>query len=134
MEAMKKSATWNHYGLPQYMKNNTLSSDDEHESVSKTLEYAYDDWCIAQLSDEKKEFEMRSQSWKNLYHAETGLMRARKNGGWYAPFDPFEVNNNYTEANAWQYSFFVPHDVNTLIKFHGGENGFEKKLDELFSA
>ena len=134
MEAMKKSATWNHYGLPQYMKNNTLSSDDEHESVSKTLEYAYDDWCIAQLSDEKKEFELRSQSWKNLYNVETGLMRARKNGGWYAPFDPFEVNNNYTEANAWQYSFFVPHDVNTLIKFHGGENGFEKKLDELFSA
>ncbi len=134
IEAMKKSATWNHYGLPQFNKNNYLSADDEHESVSKTLEYAYDDWCIAQLSNDKKEFEQHSQGWKNLFDPQNGLMRARKNGGWYKPFDPFEVNNNYTEANAWQYSFFVPHEINSLIKFHGGEIAFEKKLDELFSV
>jgi len=136
IEAMKKSATWNHYGLTPFNKNNYLSADDEHESVSKTLEYAYDDWCIAQLltDKDKKVYEEHSQSWKNLFDVNYGLMRARKNGGWYKPFDAFEVNNNYTEANAWQYSFFVPHDVITLIRFHGGEKQFEKKLDELFSV
>ena len=136
VEAMKKSATWNHYGLPIYMKQGYLSSDDEHESVSKSLEYAYDDWCISKFCEggDKIFFDKRAQSWKHLFDEQTGFMRARKNGGWYTPFEPSEVNNNYTEANSWQYSFFVPHDIPALIKMHGGEMNFEKKLDDLFTA
>lgn len=140
LEAMTKSATWNHLGLPQYMDHGFLSIDDEHESVSKTLEYAYDDWCIfkfAQLigrKDEATVFLKRAQSWKNVFDSKTGFMRSRKNGAWLSPFDPAEVNNNYTEANAWQYSFFVPQDVIGLIQAMGGADKFEKKLDDLFSA
>ena len=61
-------------------------------------------------------------------------MRPRKNGNWLNPFDPSEVNNHYTEANSWQYSFYVPQDIDGLIKLHGGDAAFEKKLDDLFSA
>ncbi len=139
-EAMKKSATWNHLGLPAYAEQGFLSMDDEHESVSKTLEYAYDDWCIAQMAkllnkdDDYNTYMKRSQSWKNLFDSETGFMRPRKNGGWLTPFEPREVNNNFTEGNSWQYSFFVPQDIYGLIEKMGGAETFEKKLDELFTT
>ena len=139
-EAMKKSATWDHLGLPAYQKHGFLSVDDEHESVSKTLEYAYDDWCIAQVAlhlqrmDDYNNFMSRSNAWRNILDSESSLMRPRKNGGWLTPFDPREVNNHFTEGNSWQYSFFVPHDIQGLITEMGGEKLFEKKLDELFSA
>ncbi len=139
-EAMKKSANWNHLGLPAYADHGYLAVEDEAESVSKTLEYAYDDWCIAEVAKylNKKEdqeiFSARAQSYKNLFDPKTNFIRPRKNGGWLTPFDPKEVNNNYTEANAWQYTFFVPHHMNELIKMMGGEKTFEKKLDELFST
>jgi predicted alpha-1,2-mannosidase len=139
-EAMKKSATWDHLGLPAYQKYGFLSVDDEHESVSKTLEYAYDDWCIAQMAlelghvEEYKIYMNRSNAWRNLLDPETNLMRPRKNGGWLTPFDPREVNNHFTEGNSWQYSFFVPQDVHGMIAAMGGANTFEQKLDELFSA
>ena len=139
-EAMKKSATWNHLGLPEYMKQGFLSIDDEHESVSKTLEYAYDDWCIAQIAnlfgntDDYNLYMTRSQAWKNLLDPDSRLMRPRKNGGWYSPFDPHEVNNHFTEGNSWQYSFFVPHDVYGMIDMMGGPSRFESKLDELFTT
>ena len=139
-EAMKKSATWNHLGLPAYMEHGFLSIDDEHESVSKTLEYAYDDWCIAQVAqylnneEDYQYYMLRSNAWRNLLDPETKLMRPRKNGGWLTPFEPSEVNNHFTEANAWQYSFFVPHDVEGMIEQMGGKDRFEAKLDELFST
>lgn len=141
-EAMKRSATWNHLGLPAYMDNACITMDDEHESVSKTLEYAYDDWCIAKMATligtHKKEdydtYITRSQYWKNVFDPTTGFMRPKKNGGWLEPFEPREVNNNFTEGNSWQYTFFVPHDVEELKKTMGGPQKFEKKLDELFSA
>lgn len=139
LEAMQKSATWSHLGLPAYIKNGVITIDDEHESVSKTLEYAYDDWCIAQFAklqgqdDVYKIFMQRSQYYKNTFDAETGLMRPKKNGGWLTPFEPREVNNHFTEANAWQYSFFVPHDINGQIKLMGGNEAFEKQLDRLFT-
>jgi predicted alpha-1,2-mannosidase len=140
-EAMKKSAMMgDRYGLGAYMEKGCLSADDESESVSKTLEYAYDDWCIAQMArllNKEKEYQYfmeRSQSWKNLFDPQSGFIRPRKNGGWLEPFDPYEVNNNYTEANAWQYTFFVPQDIETLIEMSGGKERFEKKLDELFTA
>ena len=139
LEAMKKSATWNHLGLPALMDHGLLEMDDEHESVSKTLEYAYDDWCIAQFAKKQgsiadyENYIKRAQSYKNMLDPQTGFMRPRKNGGWVSPFDPREVNNNFTEANSWQYSFYTPQDVNGYISMIGGKKKMEQKLDQLFT-
>ena len=139
-EASKASAMRDVLGLEAYKKNGFISMDDEHESVSKTLEYAYDDWCIAQMAqilnkqEDYQYFMKRSQNWKNIFDWETGFMRPKKNGGWDKPFDPREVNNNFTEGNSWQYSFFVPQDIEGLIQAHGGKEKFEAKLDALFNA
>ncbi|TGN29239.1 GH92 family glycosyl hydrolase [Empedobacter tilapiae] len=139
-EAAKHSAMLDHLGLKAYKQNGFISIDDEHESVSKTLEYAYDDWCIAQMAlilnkqDDYNYFIERSQYWKNLFNHETKFIQPKKNGGWLKPFDPREVNNNYTEANGWQYTFFAPQDINGMINIYGGKDGFEAKLDELFNA
>ncbi|RZJ72484.1 GH92 family glycosyl hydrolase [Flavobacterium sp.] len=139
-EAAKHSAMLDHLGLSAYKKQGFISMDDEHESVSKTLEYAYDDWCIAQMAkilgkeQDYAYFMKRSQNWKNVFDPETKHMRPKKNGGWDKPFDPREVNNNFTEGNSWQYSFFVPHDIAGMIEAYGGKADFEKKLDEMFSA
>lgn len=139
-EAAKHSAMLDHLGLDAYKKNGFISIDDEHESVSKTVEYAYDDWCIAQMAMilNKKEdynyFMKRSQNWKNLFDYKTGFIRPKKNGGWDKPFDPREVNNNYTEGNGWQYTFFVPQDIPGMIEAYGGNDKFEAKLDEMFNS
>ncbi|WP_395061090.1 GH92 family glycosyl hydrolase [Flavobacterium sp.] len=139
-EAAKHSAMLDHLGLDAYKKQGFISMDDEHESVSKTLEYAYDDWCIAQMAEilNKKEdyeyFMKRSQSWKNIFDWNTGFMRPKKNGGWDRPFDAKEINNNYTEGNSWQYSFFVPQDIPGMIEAYGGNDKFEAKLDEMFNS
>ncbi|EJL74976.1 GH92 family glycosyl hydrolase [Chryseobacterium populi] len=139
-EASKNSAILDIFGLNAYKKNNYISIDDEHESVSKTVEYAYDDWCIAQMAKilNKKEdyqyFMKRSQSWKNLYNPKNGFMQPRKNGNWYEPFDPREVNNNYTEGNSWHYSYSVQQDIPGLIAAHGGKEKFEQFIDAIFSA
>lgn len=141
LEACKKSAeARDRFGLGAYMDKGFLELEDEHESVSKTLEYAYNDWCIAQIAqqlgkdEDYKRFYKRSQSWRNLINPENGFMNQRSNGGFQKPFDPFEVNNNYTEANAWQYTFFVPHAINDFMTYTYGNAGFEKKLDALFSV
>lgn len=139
-EAVKYSAMLDHLGLEAYKRQGFIGIDDEHESVSKTLEYAYDDWCIAQMAQQlghKEDFAYfmeRSQYWKNLYNPETGFIQPKRNAGWDTPFDPKEVNNNYTEANGWQYTFFVPHDIQGLIKAMGGNQKFEAKLDEMFES
>jgi predicted alpha-1,2-mannosidase len=139
-EAAKHSAMLDHLGLDAYKKNGFISMDDEHESVSKTLEYAYDDWCIAQMAQilNKNEdydyFMKRSQSWKNVFDWSTGFMRPKKNGGWDKPFDPKEINNNFTEGNSWHYSFFVPQDIPGMIEAYGGNDKFEAKLDEMFNS
>ena len=139
-EAAKHSAMLDHLGLDAYKKNGFISMDDEHESVSKTLEYAYDDWCIAQMAqilnktEEYDYFMQRSQSWKNVFDWKTGFMRPKKNGGWDKPFDPKEINNNFTEGNSWQYSFFVPQDIPGMIEAYGGNEKFEAKLDEMFNS
>ena len=143
-EASKASAMRDVLGLKAYKKNGFISMDNEHESVSKTLEYAYDDWCIAQMAqllnkqEDYEYFMKRSQNWKNIFDWETGFMRPKKNGGWDKPFDPREVNNNFTEGNSWHYSFFVPQDIYGLIGSYGfwiyGEKAFEDKLDKLFNA
>ncbi|MGB4329153.1 MAG: GH92 family glycosyl hydrolase [Tenuifilum sp.] len=140
MQAMKHSANLNHFGLQFYKHFGFIPGDMEHESVSKTLEYAYDDWCIAQMAkglgkdDDYISFIKRAQSYKNLFDPETRLMRPRLNGGFKHNFNPAEVDQHFTEANSWQYSFYVPHDVTGLIYLHGGMEKFEAKLDELFNA
>ena len=138
--ALVASAHNPEFGLDSFRRNGLVLADDEHESVSKTLEYAFDDWCVAQVAlklghmAEYEEFMKSSQYWKNVLDPETKFMRARLNGRWYKPFDPREVNNNYTEANSWQYSFFVPQDIPGLIEALGGPEAFEARLDALFEA
>ncbi|MEZ4906602.1 MAG: glycoside hydrolase family 92 protein [Saprospiraceae bacterium] len=140
LEAMKNSANKNHLGLKAYRKYGYIPGNKEHESVSKTLEYAYDDWCISQmcqgLQDKTgyKEFIQRAQFYKNIYDPTTGFMRPKYNGAWKEPFDPAEVTFDFTEANSWQYSFYVPQDISGLIKLHGGKKEFSDKLDGLFNA
>ncbi len=139
LDAMKKSATWDHYGLSALMDHGFLEMDDEHESVSKTLEYAYDDWCIAQFAkklgeqSDYKTYIHRAQAYKNLLDVQSGFMRPRKNGNWVSPFDPREVNNNFTEANSWQYSFYAPQDISGYMELLGGKERLETKLDSLFN-
>ena len=138
-EAMKYSAELDHFGLKSYKEYGYIPAEDEAESVSKTLEYAYDDWCIAIMAkelgkmDDYERYMERAQSYKNIFDPTTGFMRAKMNGRWFEPFDPREVNFNYTEANSWQYSFFVPQDINGLVEMVGGKEKFVERLDQLFS-
>lgn len=117
-----------------------VPSDKYSESVSKTLEFAYNDWCIAQfasmIGDEgtADEYFERANNWKNLFDPETKFFRPRRNGGFPEPFDPYQVDFNFTEANAWQYRMFVPHDIETLIDYHGGKSAFRKAIDDMFNA
>lgn len=152
-EAAKHSAELDHFGLSAYKKRGYISMEDEQESVSKTLEYAYNDYCIATMAQSlmrenlkmpKAEFEQlqrdadkyfsRSLSYQNLFDAETGFMRPRQNGGFISPFKPNEVTFHFTEGNSWVYSFFVPHDVSSLAELYGGKIKFAEKLDELFTT
>jgi predicted alpha-1,2-mannosidase len=139
-EAMKHSATRNKFGLEAYKTYGFIPVDEESESVSKTLEYAYDDWTIAQMAkamgktEDYKTYIQRAQYYKNVFDPETQFMRGRFRNTWFAPFDPYEVNFNYTEANAWQYSFYVPQDILGFINLLGGKEKLEQKLDELFTA
>ncbi len=138
-EAMVASANKDRPGLRAYIEKGVIETDDDAESVSKTLEYAFDDWCIALVAqrlgrgDDVARYFKRSRQWKNVFDSATGFMRPRQNGGWLTPFDPREVNNHFTEANSWQYSFFVPQDLPGLIAELGGRDALDRKLDELFS-
>jgi len=135
LEAMVASANTDLFGLPSYRKYGFVRAEDESESVSKTLEYAYDDWCIAQMANEMGEdsiadvFYRRAESWRNIINPETGFATPRINGDWIADFDPRQVNLHFTEANSWQYSF--------VQQANGGENiseDLEEKLDAFFAA
>jgi predicted alpha-1,2-mannosidase len=139
-EASVTAADQKFRGIDIFNANGFLQAEDESESVSKTLEYSYDNWCVAQMALALKDSAAyvkhmsRSNGWKNLLDPETHLMRPRTNGYWLHPFVPAEVNNHFTEANSWQYSFYVPHDVNGLMNAHGGKKKFAGKLDGLFTA
>ncbi len=140
LEAMMHSANQEHLGLDGYRNNGFIAVEQEAESVSKTLEYAYDDWCIAQMAlalgdqENYRLFLERSLHYRNLMDPETKFFRPRTYNFWKAPFDPFEVNSNYTEANAWQYAFAPIHDITGFANLHGGNAELENALDELFSA
>ncbi len=160
--AAKHSAELDRDGLAAYKKRGYISMEDENESVSKTLEYAYDDWCIAKMSSimarryedwllttnkqlasplpeqmyaaDYEKYSKRARSFENLFDPATGFMRPKKNGGFVTPFAPNEVTFNFTEGNSWVYSFFVPQDINRLMELQGGREKFAAKLDELFTT
>jgi predicted alpha-1,2-mannosidase len=140
LAAMKASAMQERGGLPAYRRFGYIPGDRESESVSKTLEYAYDDWCIAQMAgalgheSDAADFLRRAQSWKNLLDPATHFMRPKLRARFKTPFDPTEVDFHFTEANSWQYSFFVPQDIKGEIASMGGAPAFAAKLDSLFTA
>ncbi|MEJ6792220.1 MAG: GH92 family glycosyl hydrolase [Lacinutrix sp.] len=140
LEAMMHSATRDKLGLKSYKEFGFIPVEEESESVSKTLEYTFDDWTIAQMAkamnkkDIYKDYTERAQNYKNVFDPETQFMRGRFRNTWFAPFDPYEVNFNYTEANSWQYSFYVPQDISGFIDLLGGKDKLEANLDKLFVA
>ncbi len=140
LQAMQASAKADKLGIPYYAEHGLLNVETEAECVSKTLEYAYDDWTIAVMADSMgnqdlaEEFYLRAQNYQNVMDPETKFMRARLNNRWFHPFDPSEVNYNYTEANSWQYSYYVPQDISYWKGLLGGDVALEQKLDALFKA
>ena len=140
LEAMVNSSRQDRRGIGAYVKYGFIPVDAEGEAVSKTLEYAYDDWCVARMAeamgkaDIADEFYKRAQAYKNLYNPKNQFFQGRRNGGFMQPFDPTQVNFTLTEANTWQYNFFVPQDINTHIDMMGGWEAYGKKLDGLFTA
>lgn len=141
----------NHQGRLQksVFKNDYIDVKSESESVSKSLEYAYNDWCIAQVIQKYKlggknpdskwtylhaEMLRRSNRWQHYLDPETKFMRPKVNGEWISPFEPREVNNHFTEANSFQYSFYVPHQIELWKKYLGGDQALEKQLDTLFNT
>jgi predicted alpha-1,2-mannosidase len=140
LEAMVHSANLDHFGLDAYRKYGYIPADMESESVSKTLEYAYDDWCIAMMAREMRQdslhevFIRRAQYYKNLFDPSTGFFRPKQNSSFITPFDPREVNFHLTEANTWQYTFYVPHDIAGYISLLGGKEKLTEMVDELFST
>ena len=137
LEAMVASAELPKLGRPEFEKYEYIPADKEHESVSKTLEYCFDDWCIAQFANDigdketYQRFIRRSQFYRNILD-ENGFMHPRSNGAFIQPFDPAEVNNHFTEANSWQYSTYVPHDFSNYIWQAGGRKRVTEMLDSLF--
>lgn len=144
LEAMVASANYGPYdGIAQYRELGYVPIDEEGEAASKTLEYAFDDWTIAQVAeamgrkDVAADFSRRAANWKHAFDPATGFMRARKrDGAFREPFDPSAsgYGTDYTEGNAWQYSWYVPQDVAGLARAHGGEDKLLARLDQVFEA
>ncbi len=142
LDAMVASASYGPYGdLADYMKLGYVPIDREPEAASKTVEYAYDDWTIAALArrlgrtDVARRFEARAGNWRNGFDPKTGWVRARlSTGAFREPFDPVSIKygSDYTEGNAWQYSWFVPQDEAGLVRALGGDRATVAKLDAMF--
>ncbi len=142
LDAMVASADAKAYGgLGEYIARGYVPIDKEPEAASKTVEYAYDDWTIARMAramgrtDVAARFEKRAGNWRNSFDAKTGWLRARKSDGSFrVPFDPTAINygSDYTEGNAWQYSWFMPQDQAGLIRLLGGDRKTIAKLDAMF--
>ncbi|OED42019.1 alpha-mannosidase [Flavobacteriaceae bacterium (ex Bugula neritina AB1)] len=144
-KAMKETMMQNERGLDFYKKYGYIPYELLDESVTITLEYAYNDWCVAQIAkalnktEDYQYFIKRSEAYQYLFDKETGFMRGKNEEGteWHEPFDPkfsaHRVHADYTEGNAWQHSWFVPHNVKGLIQLFGDENTFVTKLEQLFT-
>jgi predicted alpha-1,2-mannosidase len=142
LNACVTTATHRSYeGIGQYMDIGYVSQDSNRTSVSNTLEYAYDDWCIAQLAKKLNktaiynEFIKRSQNWKNVYDAKSGFMRPRLSDGTFRKdFDVLSTNGQgFIEGNAWNYSLYVPQNPTELVALRGGKKEFAAHLDSLFT-
>jgi predicted alpha-1,2-mannosidase len=144
MKAMVASATYAPYGhLGDYMKLGYVPIDKDGEAVSKTVEYAFDDWTIARaakaLGDEATAatFDRRATNWRTVFDKKTGFVRPKlANGTWREPFDPARAGNDsgFTEGNSWQYSWYEPQDIGGLIGLLGGDKALVGKLDAMFDA
>lgn len=142
LDAMVASASYAPYGgVGDYMTRGYVPIDREPEAASKTVEYAYDDWTIARMAralgrnDVAAQFDRRSTFWRNSFDVKTGWLRARRSDGAFrVPFDPTAINygSDYTEGNAWQYSWFVPQDQAGLFRLLGGDARAIRKLDAMF--
>lgn len=141
-KACKESSMVDSRQLDSYKTLGYFPVDESGEnwSVSKTLEYAYDDWCLAQFAkalnkyDDYKYFLKRSENWRNVYDAKSTFMRPKlPNGQFIKEFVPKEYTAYFCESNAWQYFWSVPQNIEGLIQKAGGNEAFEQKLDSMFS-
>jgi predicted alpha-1,2-mannosidase len=140
--AVKATAMNPHYdNVATYAHLGWVPFDKENESVSKTLEYAYDDYCVAQMakalgkSADYSYFMKRAGSYRNIFDTTFQLMRGRDSlGRWRTPFEPHQYTEagDITEGTNWQYTWYVPQDVPGLISLYGGKDPFVRKLDSLF--
>ncbi|WP_297553948.1 GH92 family glycosyl hydrolase [uncultured Alistipes sp.] len=140
LEAMMRSSDINAKGSDYYVAQGFIPSNVKRESVSCTLEYAYDDWAIARMAramgrtDVAERYEARARNYANVFDGSTRFFRGRRaDGGWTEPFEEFTAGRDYTEATPWQYRFFVPHDVNGMVQLFGGREEFVSALDRLFT-
>ena len=123
-----------------YLQYGWIPADRKIESVSQTLEFAYDDWCIARMAeslghpDLAAEYDRRSLGYREIFDPATGFMRGKNTDGtWSTPFDPLSGSRDYTEATPWHYRFFVPHDMAGLASLLGGREALRNALDSLFT-
>jgi len=128
-------------GLGDYIKYHYVPDDKSHSSVSKTLEYAYNDWCIAQIgnqlgkSDISSEYFKRSEYYKNVFDTKSGFMRPKLSDGTFRlNFDPMDTHGQgFIEGNAWNYGLYVPQNIPQMIEMMGGKKRFSHHLDSLFA-
>ena len=142
-QAMVESSTRSHFNSPFeiWEKYGYMPQNLQKMSVSITLEQAFDDWCVAAVAkklgktDDYERFYKRSESYRNLFHKESGFFRPKNdNGEWVEPFDPLSYEEPcFIEGNAWQYMWFVPHNPEGMIDLFGGTKNFIQKLDENFT-
>jgi predicted alpha-1,2-mannosidase len=141
-QAMRDTAMQDRSGLSTYKTLGYVASQRGEQATSKTLEYAYDDWCLARMADalghkdDAQRFYTRAGNYRNLFDGTVRFMRGRKaDGSWRTPFvDNALVGDEYTEADAWQYAFCAQQDLPGLISLYGGDAGFIEKMDALFNA
>lgn len=142
LDAMVKTANRENYrGIGDFKKIGFLPADKHEESVSKTLEYAYDDYCIAVMADKMgvndvaQAFFQRSKGYLNLFNKTSGFFEPKDmNQQWLGNFDPALYTKHYTESNAWHYRFGIEHDVEAMIELMGGNERFEAALDSMFEV
>jgi predicted alpha-1,2-mannosidase len=142
LDAMVTTAsnTW-YDGLGYYMTMGYVPEDKNGSSVSKTLEYAYDDWCIAEFAKKignqsvYQQFKARSENFKNVYDPKIGYMRPKlSDGTWKKEFNTLSTHDQgFIEGNAWNYSLYVPHQVDRMVEMMGGSKLFVRHLDSLFT-
>lgn len=141
-QAMRDTAMQDRNGLETYKELGYVASQPGDQATSKTLEYAFDDWCIAKMAealghqDDARLFYQRAANYRNLFDRTTEFFRGRKaDGSWRTPFSPIAlVGDEYTEADAWQYAFDVQQDVPGMIALYGGDEGFISKMDIMFTT